>query len=217
MTATFNDFYEILKEIFSKKYIAYFLFAVVSTFLIVYFGLDWQYFLFVMGAVPRPVLFISDILGFIIAIFLPVFALVKYLLKKNDLSKIFLQITFFGVALGYLISTFIKTFTGRVSPPDHMYRLGQAIVDNSSAFQFGFMREQIIGGWPSSHTTIFFALACALSIYYKKSHKHIFVLYAIALFVGVGVTFGFHWLSEFFAGAAIGLVIGNVVGNYFTK
>ncbi|WP_146756516.1 phosphatase PAP2 family protein, partial [Shigella flexneri] len=35
--------------------------------------------------------------------------------------------------------------------------------------------------------------------------------FILAVFVGIGVTFGFHWLSDFFAGVVAGYVVGRVV------
>lgn len=90
-----------------------------------------------------------------------------------------------------------------------------ALVDNSRAFNFGFMNEHVIGGWPSSHTTIAFALATTLSLLLPPRFYVRAILFSVALFIGVGVTFGYHWVSEFVAGACLGVAIGLVVGKHY--
>ena len=91
------------------------------------------------------------------------------------------------------------------------------LIDNSNGFDFGFMNHHVIGGWPSSHTTIAFALAVALSLMLPKRWYVHTVLFGTALFIGIGVTFGYHWLSEFVAGACLGTAIGLVVGGHYKK
>ncbi len=207
-----QQYLNILKELLRFKFFYFYFLAIFLTAFLVFSGLDWRYFLWVMENLPHPLLFISDILGFLIAVFLPVTSFVYFKKVKTSFAKQFFQISFYSVIVGYIVSTFIKMFTGRVSPPDHFW---QTAADSSHLFQFGFMNEQIIGGWPSSHTTIIFALAFSLTMLYNKSHKHTFVFYVIAFFVGLGVTFGFHWLSEFVAGIILGSIIGQVVGDKF--
>ena len=79
------------------------------------------------------------------------------------------------------------------------------------------MRTQIIGGWPSSHATIAFAIATAISILCPQFTYLRIAAFAGALFIGIGVTFGFHWLSEFIAGSFFGIAIGHSVGTHFSQ
>jgi membrane-associated phospholipid phosphatase len=88
-------------------------------------------------------------------------------------------------------------------------------VDNSHNFNFGFFREQVVGGWPSSHTTVAVALAVTLIMLYPKSYFIKIFSLGAAAYISLGVTFGFHWFSEFVAGLLLGIVIGRVVGGYF--
>ena len=210
---------KLFTQLFQKKYLIYYFLACFLTFVLVFTQFDWAYFLFVMGHFPRSILFASDILGFVISIFLPVLFLIIYFFDKNDFrkpfSKILLKVTFYSITLGYVVSTIIKSFTGRVSPPDDFYGTGGVLVDNSHSFQFGFMREQVISGWPSSHATIIFALAISLSMLFPKNLKLQIFFFSVAFFVGLVVSLGFHWFSEFVAGALLGSVIGNIVGEHF--
>jgi membrane-associated phospholipid phosphatase len=112
-----------------------------------------------------------------------------------------------AVLVGFFVSTCIKVFTGRVSPPHH----GPFDADISSAFQFGFMEHQIMGGWPSSHATVIFALVACLCAFFPQKRWLPVVSYAMAFFIGIGVTFGFHWFSEFLMGALLGYVLGRSV------
>ncbi len=187
--------------------------ACFSTYLLVVSGLDWEYFLATYNKTTRPFLFFADGLGFLIPVFLPILLYVFSVLKKNLVYKNVAFALASAAALGFVVSMAIKSFTGRISPPHH----GPFDVDISHMFQFGFMEHHIIGGWPSSHAMVMFALASCLYVLFPRvSGLHI-LAFGTALFVGVGVTFGFHWLSELVAGACFGFIIGRAVGKAFMK
>jgi len=85
----------------------------------------------------------------------------------------------------------------------------------SQNFQFGFLRNGIFWGWPSSHTTIAFAMSFALFYMFPKNKfiKYFSVIYAF--YIGIGVSLSIHWFSDFIAGAIIGTLIGiSVVKLY---
>jgi membrane-associated phospholipid phosphatase len=114
--------------------------------------------------------------------------------------------------IGLLISSGYKAITGR----DHPLRI--IIQDNSRVFHFGWMRNGVFWGWPSSHTTIAFAMALVIVRLYPKSRWLGLMAILYAGYVGVGVSVTIHWFSDFVAGAIIGAVIGVVVGrSYFGK
>lgn len=151
--------------------------------------------------------------GFVLPVLLP---LILFLVAKSKNDKKLLltaKATTYTVMLGFTVSTLIKTFSGRQSPFFH----GTFSVDNSHNFNFGFLREQVVGGWPSSHTTVAIALATTFILLYPKSILIKVTGVCLAIFIGIGVTFGFHWLSEFVAGVFLGVVIGRVVGGYFSQ
>lgn len=109
--------------------------------------------------------------------------------------------------------SFYKAFTGRIPPP---YFLGHgALADTSHGFRFGFLRGGMFWGWPSSHTTIAFAMAVVLWILYPQNKLVRYAGMFYAFYVGVGVSVRIHWFSEFVAGAVIGSLIGAVVGKSF--
>lgn len=193
------------------SYLGALTFAVVSTYLLVASGLDWHYFLFTYNDNTRPILFLADGLGFLIPLLLPAFLFIHARKREAGYTKV-LAVTV-AMGIGFFASMSIKAFTGRMSPPHH----GPFDIDISGAFQFGFMEHHIIGGWPSSHAAVMFALATCIFILFPHSRKLCIASFCAALFVGVGVTFGFHWLSEFIAGACLGAVIGHAVGKVFVS
>lgn len=204
---------DIIGRLFKPVYWPLYIVAVILTYVIVATEVDWTYFLFVMKNIPRPFLFTADILGAIIAIFLPLalLALAKY--RKDQSLRLLGLATASATIIGFLLSTIIKVFSGRVSPPDDAL----IFVNNSHQFLIGFMRTQIMGGWPSSHATIAFALATVISILCPYPRYIKIAAFGVALFVGIGVTFGFHWLSEFVAGALLGIAIGHSIATYFSN
>ena len=204
-----------VKQLFSKQFIGLYVLAVVGTAGLVFSGLDWQYLLLVMQYVPRSLLYTADLTGFVVPALLLLGLLVLFWVTKKLLYKIYLQAVTYAIVLGFTVSTSIKVFTGRTSPPHPRSGDMSQMVDNSHAFNFGFMREQVFGGWPSSHTTVAFALAVSLTLLLPARLYIRAGLFAVSLFIGVGVSFGWHWLSEFVAGACLGTVIGTVVGKYF--
>lgn len=202
-------------KVFSWKMLLFHVLAVFATLLLVVSGLDWAYFVFVLNTVPSSILSTADLLGFFVPIALLVTALFALVFSRKQLYRFYAQVSLYAIMLGFTLSTIIKAFTGRTSPPHFHHGEIQPLIDNSHAFHFGFMREQIIGGWPSSHATIAFALAVSFALVLPPRLYIRAVLFGMALFIGIGVTFGFHWLSEFVAGACLGTAIGLVVGRYY--
>ena len=113
--------------------------------------------------------------------------------------------------LGSLVSSTYKAFTGRVHPA---HIVG---ADISHVFQFGFLRGGVFWGWPSSHTTIAFAMAVTVFTLFPKQRWLGWVAILYAFYVGIGVSMTIHWFSDFVAGAIIGSVIGAVVGKSFLR
>ncbi len=191
--------------------------AVLATAYLVYSGEDWRYLVMVEKDVPVLFLFIADGLGFSVPILLPLALYLFARVKKNDALHIYARAVAQCVLLGFTLSTFIKIFTGRTSPPHPHDGVDRAFVDNSRDFHFGFMQEQIVGGWPSSHATIACALATMLILILPPRWYTRFLIPLMATFITIGVTFGFHWLSESIAGACLGAAIGSVVGVYYRE
>ncbi len=150
-------------------------------------------------------------MGFFVPFLAPLVLVILGKIRKNS----YLENAGFAIAqsaiLGSLISSFYKAITGRAHPA-----LSQLVSEDiTHIFKFGFLRAGVFWGWPSSHTTIAFAMAFALIALYPKNTKVKILSVIYALYIGIGVSVTIHWFSDFVAGAIIGAVIGTVVGAAF--
>ena len=143
--------------------------------------------------------------------FLPLGLIVWGLMRKNKTREIVGWALLQATILGSLISSTYKAFTGRIQP-----NLSNTLIDSSHGFQIGFWEHGIFWGWPSSHTTIAFAMVMAFVTLFPGSRKVRVLAPAYAFYIGIGISTNIHWFSEFFAGAIIGTVIGVVVGKSFS-
>jgi membrane-associated phospholipid phosphatase len=183
--------------------------AVAATWLIVSSGFDWMYF-----KATRPVaryLFPAVKLGWLAPVLFPVVSHLVGTIRKDRRAICSAYSAAQAAVIGLLISSFYKAFTGR---PGLRFS-ARTLIDTSREFRFGFLRGGVFFGWPSSHTTVAFALAASVWTLYpgNKAVRCGALLYA--LYVGVGVSMTIHWFSDFVAGAIIGVVIGTTVGSFF--
>lgn len=206
---------KLLVAVFQPRFWSVHICAIVLTIVLIRSGVDWVYFLYVMPTAPSGILFTADLLGFVLPIVVPICLLVIGWGRRHVFLIELGCACGMAVVLGSTISTFIKAFTGRTSPPYITPDLVPYLTDSSAAFHFGFLREQIIGGWPSSHATIACALATTLILLLPRRWYVRVSLVLLAAFISFGVTLGFHWLSEGVAGMLLGTVIGFVVGDYY--
>ncbi len=186
--------------------------ACAVTFAVVRTGMDWNYFLWVRDPHLNKMFFPALVVGGFVPVSLPLFLIVIGSLFNSPRSAVIGWALGQAALIGSITSSLLKAFTGRLQPDLH-----NLFVDSSHGFQFGFMQHGIFWGWPSSHTTIAFAMAITL-IYLFPKHRHI-AFYSIiyAFYIGIGVSLAIHWLSEFIAGALIGTAIGMTVGPFFYK
>jgi membrane-associated phospholipid phosphatase len=198
-----------LGSVFHWRHLPWHILAFGVTFIILNTGLDWEYFE-LTRFLPMWTWIPAGIVGGLLPILLPITLFIIARRKNNPHLLSTAQALTQAVILGSFTSSFYKFFTGRI-PPD----LLNTAVDISHGFQFGFGENGIFWGWPSSHTTIAFAMALTLINLYPN-HKNLkFGLLAYALYVGFGASIGFHWLSEFAAGIIFGSLIGWIVGQSF--
>ena len=176
--------------------------AVALTYIIVVSGFDWWWFTHTRDPLLQSWLFSAAVVGGLLPILLPV---VLWIAKKRTAAFAIAE----AALIGFGISSFYKVFTGRIPPPFHL----QSFVDISQQFEFGFLRAGAFWGWPSSHTTVAFAVAVTLCILYRHNRLIVFGALLVAFYIGIGVSTNIHWFSEFVAGAIIGSVIGRVVGK----
>jgi membrane-associated phospholipid phosphatase len=210
----FYHFIKNIVKVFSSKNIMWIVLAILSTWASVATGFDWFYFTELKGGTFYAIVFPAVFIGGFLPILLPLLILAIGHMRSD--KRLLNTGWALGQAaiLGWLISSTLKAFTGRIPPP---FVLTQSTIDNSLGFNFGFMREGIFWGWPSSHTTIAFAMALTLIYLYPHHRKLRTASLAYALYIGLGISVSIHWFSEFIAGAIIGTVIGMVVGYSFYK
>lgn len=202
-----------IAEIFRGWNLLWHLAAISLTYILVISGFDWFYFRSTRSSALEAFLFPAAIVGGFVPLTLPFITLAVGKYRKS--FKISNTAYALGQAalFGFVISDFYKSLTGRVPPPE-IFGNG-LIVDVSQKFQFGFLRGGVFWGWPSSHSTIAFAMAAALLTLYPKNKLVRCAAVLYALYVGIGVSATIHWFSDFAAGAIIGSVIGVVVGKIF--
>lgn len=198
--------------VFSGRNLLFHGIAIGLTVVLVQSGFDWWYFSTHQTPDLRLIFFPAVIIGFFVPIFTPV---ILFLIGKIGQRKKALLMAFaFAQAaiLGSLISSIYKAFTGRLQPDfRHLH------MDISHDFQFGFLRHGVFWGWPSSHTTIAFAMAFTLIFLYRGNKWIAFGALLYAFYIGIGVSLSIHWFSDFVAGALIGTAIGITVGRSYRK
>ena len=197
---------------FKGRMIFWHLLAILLTVILVTSGFDWFYFQSTRNPELWSWMFPAAPIGGLVPIALPIILIVSGYIVSHA------RITTTGWAIGQaaligsLISSTYKTFTGRGHPALH-----ETGADISHGFQFGLLRGGMFWGWPSSHTTIAFAMAGTVFSLFPKQRWLGWLAFGYASYIGLGVSMTIHWLSDFVAGAIIGTIIGLVVGKRFSQ
>jgi membrane-associated phospholipid phosphatase len=182
--------------------------AIVITYVFVVTKIDWNFLILSQEYGPAAMLFAADLLGYLFPVAITGYFVYRGWRHRSVAARVIAQALAQSVILGVFVAGVYKSIAGRPSPPHH-----GVLIDISNEFNFGFMQENILGGWPSSHAAVAFALAfCLVTLFPKKKLMHIAVI-LLAGFIGLGVALGFHWLSELIAGTLIGITIGVTVGR----
>jgi membrane-associated phospholipid phosphatase len=200
-----------LMDCFKGWKLVWHLVAILLTVILVKSGFDWHYFLATRSPELRSWMWPAVFIGGLLPIYLPLLLLAFGFLAKNTKTILTGWAVTQAELLGALIVVAYKAFTGRAHPT---HNVGP---DISQVFHFGFMRGGIFWGWPSSHTTVAFAMAVTLFLLYPKQRWLGLVATLYAFYIGVGVSMTIHWFSDFVAGAIVGSVIGTVVGWNFRE
>ncbi len=194
---------------FKGRMILWRMVAILLTFILVLSGLDWRYFLATRSPTLRTWLFPAVHIGGLVPILLPLALLALGSITRSAATRLTGWALAQAEVIGALVAATYKAFTGRAHP------LHGVSADLTHVFHFGFLRGGVFWGWPSSHTTIAFAMAVTIFTLFPKQRWLGWAAIAYALYVGVGVSMTIHWFSDFVAGAIIGSVIGVVVGKSF--
>jgi membrane-associated phospholipid phosphatase len=205
---------------FTYNYGVNYLVAGLGTYFLVHSGIDWEWSNI---AYNNKILAFSGTpfgaLGFILPVAMPL----GFYFYGRSHERTDLQITGLAMGqaaiLGVLISSSIKTFTGRRDSGvlSGIMNGERDSSDFSGDFAFGFMERGIFSGWPSSHTTVIFAMAATLAELYPKNLGVKIAAYSYAALTGIGMSLFTHWASDAVAGALIGYAIGKSVGKSYTE
>ena len=129
-----------------------------------------------------------------------------------------MQVT--GLALGQAarysvsgVSSLLKAITGR--RPSNDRDVPAQRVTTAAIF--------ILASSGGAHTTdglaviamVSFSMASAMNALYPDNLTLAIISYAVASFIGVGVSTNIHWLSDVVAGGLMGYAIGRTVGEGF--
>jgi membrane-associated phospholipid phosphatase len=198
-------------DCFKGRMIIWHIIAIILTFLLVTSGFDWLYFASTRNPILRSWMFPAVPIGGLVPIVLPFILLTIGSISVRAKSTLAGWAVGQAELIGGLVAAAYKAITGRVHPPHG----GGA--DLSHVFRFGFLHGGVFWGWPSSHTTIAFAMAVTVFTLFPKQRWLAYLAITYALYIGVGVSMTIHWFSDFAAGAIIGTAIGAVVGKGFLR
>ena len=220
MPEMFHRFPQNLISAFRGRNLLWHALAITLTIGFVMSGSDWAYFLATRGDAIQRFAFPSVPLGSIIPLLGTLLLLLTGAARQNPRLLTLGWALAQAALLGWLISTGYKALTGRIPPPDFRhFKLpaadAAALLDSSHGFRLGLLKGGMFWGWPSSHTTVNFAMATCLITIYPRNKPLCYIALFYALYIGLGISVNIHWFSEFVAGAIIGSVIGAVVGHSF--
>ena len=215
-------FYRLLNNVarcYSPKNLYWQILGVALTVALVASGFDGWYFTVIHNTLVYKIFTPASIIGFFVPGVLWLLILIDGLVQKNSRTITAAWMSAQAGVVGFCVSSFYKVFTGRIPPPLGTVSVGRATV-LSHVFQFGILRGGIFSGWPSSHTTVAFAMMVALAVFYSdKKGKHWVAYLSIiyALYIAIGVSMQIHWFSDVIVGIILGTIIGFSVGNSFQE
>lgn len=189
------------------------LLAIALTGVLVLSGFDWAYHEYFRGTVIYAVLFTAGAVGFLLPFILPPVLIAVGALRKDERTRLAGYAIAQAELIGLLVSWFYKALTGRAHPD---ISSTTAVMDVTRQFNFGFLEGGVFWGWPSSHTAVAFAMSVAFVVMYRHRPIIVYTALAYALYIGLGASMTFHWLSDFVAGAILGSLVGIVVGRHFS-
>ena len=189
------------------------LIMIAITFFLVTTGFDWWYY----ESTRIPLLLKFAIPAGAIGFFTPILSPIIIYYVAEEIKNLKLRLSAIAIAqagvIAIILSSVYKAFTGRLQP--QLVAHPPLTVDISEAFHFGFLQHGIFWGWPSSHTTVAFAMAITLALLYRKNKVLVSLVVLYAIYIGLAVSITIHWFSDFVAGAILGTVIAFVVARSY--
>ncbi len=197
---------------FKGRMLFWHLTAIILTIALIVSGLDWQYFLWAHSRTFRWWFYPAIPMGTLLPMVLP---LTLFVLSRGNRSAATRRTAWAisqAVVIALVIAAGYKAITGRPRPP---LEVG---TDLERLFRFGLLRGGVYWGWPSSHTTVAFAMAVTVFRLFPTPRWLRYVAMTYGFLVGFGVSMmTIHWLSDAVAGALMGTVVGMVVGTSFSR
>ena len=190
------------------------LLAIAITYLLVTSGFDWWYYESTRNPALNGLALAAGGAGFVIPVAVPLGMYVIGRLRASAPLICAGAAAAQAVIVASVVSAAYKALTGRTQPVVTYHLASPSDIDNSREFHFGFLRNGIFWGWPSSHTAVACAAAFALVLVIRSKTVRIFA-FTFAGFIALGASIGFHWLSDVAAGSIMGTLIGAVIGKSF--
>jgi membrane-associated phospholipid phosphatase len=196
---------------FKGRMLLFHLAAILLTFALVMSGFDRHYFLATRSPTLRAWLFPAVPIGGLLPILLPLTLFLIAGITGSARTRLIGWAIGQAEVIGGIVAAGYKALTGRAHPAHGVD------ADLTHLFRFGLLRGGVFWGWPSSHTTIAFAMAIAVFKLFPQRKWLGYLAIAYASYIGIGVSTTIHWLSDFVAGALIGTAVGLVVGHSFSR
>jgi membrane-associated phospholipid phosphatase len=195
---------------FKGRMLAWHLTALFLTLALVVSGFDWHYFLATRSPMLRSWSWPAVRIGGLLPMALPLTLLLLGVVARSAQIRLIGWAVIQAEVLGGIIAAGYKALTGRAHPTHY------AGLDLTHEFKFGLLRGGVFWGWPSSHTTIAFAMAVTVFKLFPKQRWLGCLAITYAVYIGLGVSMTIHWFSDFVAGALVGTVVGLVVWASFS-
>ena len=194
---------------FGKRMLLWHGIAILLTAVCVVSGFDQGWFEATRAQALRTWMFPAVRIGWYLPVYLPLLLLVVGWVCLKPVALRAGWAIAQAEIIGGVVAAAYKAVTGRAHPPRTLD------ADLSHVFKFGFLRGGVFWGWPSSHTTIAFAMAVTVYTLFPKRRWLGCAALVYAFYIGTGVSLTIHWFSDFIAGAIFGSIVGAVVGRAF--
>lgn len=188
--------------------------AIALTALLALTGFDWWYFEHTRAMWMQYPMVVAGIVGFLIPVAVPLAILLAGIQRNSTKLQGEAWVVALTQGASWLIASVYKIFTGRTQP-EFMTHLNT--IDISTDFHFGFWEHGIFWGWPSAHAATACAMAAALFVLFPQSRLVRYLALPYAIYLTLGASIGFHWLSDALAGALIGGAIGASIAHIYLR
>lgn len=142
------------------------------------------------------------------------------LIFKNEKVKTTTLLATQAYITGAAMESVLKFLTGRQRPSYYDPRSVEAEPKFHGPFSYGkdINGNRINSSFPSGHTTVAFAAATVFAMEYRDRPLVPLISYSAATLIGLSrITENKHWITDVFAGAALGYFTGKLVVNNYHR